>query len=208
MAGESGLKMATKNINTSETPSSLVGSKCLRASELAQRGNHSDRLPDHLFNNLIIVHVAVPPKEHILKFDVDDCGHYGWGSPLINDLLEDLLVVIRSLQTQFPQIGKVVLKRTMNGFHVKFPDSHMPFWLVKYLTQKFPHDFGQLWWSSQHGRVTLRMNEKPVVKTVSGEHSKRLGLQIIHDKPQTIRILYPDGKIMCRKEIEEKYGDV
>jgi hypothetical protein len=146
--------------------------------------------------------------EHVLQFDLDDCGHYGWGSPLINDLFEDLVVAIRSLQTQCPKVGKVVLKRTMNGFHIIFPDSRLPFWLIDYLTQKFPHDFGQLWWSRQHRRVTLRIGEKPIVKTATNEFSKRLGTQIIHDRPQTIRIIYPNGKIMYRKEIEERYGDV
>lgn len=146
--------------------------------------------------------------EHVLKFDLDDCGHYGWGSPLINNLYEDLVVAIRSLQTQYPKIGKAVLRRTMNGFHVIFPESHLPFWLADYLTQKFPHDFGQRWWSQQHQKVTLRISDKPIVKVVTNEFSKRLGIQTVHDKPQTIRIIQVDGTILCRREIEERYGDV
>jgi len=138
--------------------------------------------------------------EHALKFDVDDFGRYGWGSPLVNELYEDLVVAIKSLQTQYPKIGKAVIKRTLGGFHIVFPESRLPFWLVICLTQKFPHDFGQLWWSKQHGRVTLRISEKPIVT--------RYGRKIIHDKPQTIRIIHPDGKTLYTAEIQRRYGNV
>jgi len=145
---------------------------------------------------------------HKLMFDLDDCGRFGWDSPLINNLLEDLIIAIRSLQTQFPALGKAVIKRTLKGFHVVFPDSKLPFWMIEYLTQKCPHDYGQLWWSQQHRRVTLRISEKPIIKTKGKNYNVRIARRIIHDRPQIIRIIYPDGKILCRKEIEERFGNV
>ena len=127
---------------------------------------------------------------------------------MINNLFEDLLVAIRSLQSQFPTLGKAVVRRTLKGYHVVFPDSKLPFWLVDYLTRKCPHDFGQRFWSEIHQRVTLRISEKPITRTKGKNYNIRIAQRIIHDKPQTIRIIYPDGKILYRKEIEEKYGNV
>jgi len=145
---------------------------------------------------------------HKLMWDLDDFGRWGWGSPLINDLLEDLIIAIRSIQTQYPEIGKAVIKRTLRGFHIVFPDSKLPFWLVTYLTQKCPHDFGQCFWSQQHRRVTLRISEKPIIKTKGKNYNFRIARRIVRDRPQIIRIIYPDGKIMYRREIEERFGDV
>jgi len=145
-------------------------------------------------------------KLHKLMFDLDDVGRFGWASPLINNLFEDLIIAMKSLQTQYPKIGKAVIKRTLGGFHVVFPETRLPFEFMTYLTQKLPHDFGQLWWTQQHRRCTLRVGVKPIVKVAKS--NKTLGIKIMRDKPQTIRIVYPDGKILYRKEIEEKYGNV
>ena len=139
---------------------------------------------------------------------IDDCGRFGWDSPLINNLLEDLTIAIRSLQTQFPALGKAVIKRTLKGFHVVFPDSKLPFWMVDYLTQKCPHDFGQRFWSQMHQRVTLRIGDKPITRTKGRNYNVRIAHRIIRDRPQIIRIIYPDGKVLYRKEIEERFGDV
>jgi hypothetical protein len=151
-------------------------------------------------------------EQLLLRFEVDDYGKGGWRKPssIIEpvDLLEWLTLNMRSLQNQCVKIGVCVIKRSGQGYHISFPNCP-PLTMDEF--NKFlllvPHDIGWAWWSSQYGRATLRIGAKPIVSTVKGEFSKQLGTRIDLNKPQTIRLIYPDGTILRRKEIEERFGN-
>jgi len=52
----------------------------------------------------------------------------------------------------------------------------------------------------------LRIGQKPIVKVVGEEYSHVLGVRVGLDVAQTIRMVFPDGTILHRSEIEKKYG--
>jgi len=145
--------------------------------------------------------------------EVDDCGYGGWRKPgWVNEplmLLDWIIVHVRSIQNQYPQIGVCSIRRSGNGYHMIFPRCivHGVGEFEKML-QLLPHDVGWANWSCHyHGKATLRIGEKPIVKVVGNEFSRQLGIRVGREKSQTIRMVFPDGTILSRAEIESRYGD-
>jgi hypothetical protein len=167
-----------------------------------------------LFSSLKIVNFKIRDKnEQRLRFvfEIDDYGFGNWRKPSSlqepTELLEWLTVNIRSLQNQYPQVGHAVVKRSGNGYHNIFPTCP-PLTMDEFqkLLLFFPFDPGWNGWSLIYGVATLRIGAKPIVRTVGNEFSRHLGSNISLAKPQIIRIIYPDGRIMYREEIERQFG--
>mgnify|MGYP000588093433 CR=1 FL=1 len=147
-----------------------------------------------------------------LMFEVDDYGVGDWRKPCSlqsEDLLEWLILHVRSIQNQWRKIGHCIIKRSGNGYHCHFPScpplSEACFNKIMAL---LPKDVGWLYWTNVYGVATLRISNKPVVSTCGNEFAKHLGTSVTLGKPQVIRIIYPNGKILYRKDIEQKYGDI
>ena len=147
-----------------------------------------------------------------LFFELDDYGFSNRKPKCLQepvDVLEWLIIHIRSLQNQYPKVGQCIIKRSGNGYHCYLPDcpslSEEEFQKIMLLC---PHDVGWNFFNMTYGLSTLRIGEKPIVTAVKkGEgYTKRLGMSIGLEKPQVIRIVNLDGSVLCRKEIEERYG--
>jgi len=144
-------------------------------------------------------------------FECDDYGYGGWRKPRglePVELLELLEVYIRSLQNQFAFLGHAVIRRSGQGYHITFPQSKVTWPQYKRLLQMIPHDVGWAWWSNVYGRSTLRIGAKPVVQVLGDEFSMQVGSSIDLNKPQPIRVIMIDGEVLCRREIERRFGDV
>jgi len=147
---------------------------------------------------------------YTFMFECDDYGFNGWRKPRElepNELLEWITIHVKSLQARFPMLGHAVIKRSGQGFHVVFPESRVTMQQFNMLLTEVPHDVGWCYWTNVHGRATLRISAKPIVQTVNGENSKHLGTKTTLDKPQTIRLIHPNGLTLCRKEIVQRYGE-
>jgi len=147
-----------------------------------------------------------------LLFEVDDYGFGDWRKPSSlspTELLEWLILHIQSLQNIWSKIGHCVIKRSGNGYHCHFPScpSLTEEEFNKIMTL-LPKDVGWLYWTNVYGIATLRVSSKPVVSTLGDEFAKHLGTSISLGEPQIIRIVYPNGKIMYHKEIQQKYGNL
>lgn len=146
-------------------------------------------------------------------FEVDNFCHAGFRKPqYVNnseDVLETLVIAVKSFQNRFPNVGHAVIKQTDNGFHVCFPQLELPS-MNEYdmVLQNFPCDVHWRNWCRTKGEATLRVTRKAVIVKANGdEQSRCLGVKKSLFKPQTIRIIRVDGQMLCTKQIQEFYGD-
>ena len=118
-----------------------------------------------------------------LKQDYDLYGH-----PEVRDMGELLeLVQIdarRIMHLLGPRTGKAVIKRSINGFHLKFPFAQITEQEVDWLMESSPIDTGFRYWTRERGSSTLRIGPKTIMKEVgTGPHRRIVGKRRVEDTP-------------------------
>ena len=124
-----------------------------------------------------------------LKNDYDIYGH-----PEVRDMGELLeLVQIdarRIMHLLGPRIGKAVIKRSTNGFHLKFPFARITGEEVAWLMESSPLDTGFRYWCMERGSSTLRIGPKTIMKEVgTGPHRRIVGRYRVEDTPFIVEII-------------------
>ena len=118
-----------------------------------------------------------------LKQDYDLYGHPEVES--MNELLELVQIDARRIMHLLGQrIGKAVIKRSINGFHLKFPFAHITEEEVAWLMESSPIDTGFRYWTRERGSSTLRIGPKTIMKEVgTGPHRRIVGRRRVEDTP-------------------------
>jgi hypothetical protein len=124
-----------------------------------------------------------------LKNDYDLYGH-----PEIKNMGELLeLVQIdakRIMHLLGPRIGKAVIKRSINGFHLKFPFAQITEEEVAWLMEGSPLDTGFAYWCRERGSSTLRLGPKTIMKEVgTGPRRRIVGRRRVEDIPFIVEII-------------------
>lgn len=126
-------------------------------------------------------------KRYILALDYDE---YGWthaGNFLQPHELLELVRLDAKRFLNYPQIGGVmVIKRSWQGYHLKAPFAQLTREEQEVLAGMSFADTGYQYWIRQHGKATLRIGEKVVVKQVK---DRFVGKTVIHSKPQIIEVI-------------------
>lgn len=128
-------------------------------------------------------------KNFILAGDYDS---YGWPQLRTDsELLEIVRFDVKRLHCLRPDLGRAVIKRTWNGWHLRFPFSELSREEVDWLSNLTHMDTGYLWWLQQRGKATLRQGIKVIATVFRGEviRSKK-----ILDIPQIIEIIEVNPK--------------
>ncbi len=123
------------------------------------------------------------------KADFDLYGH-----PEVRDMGELLeLVQIdakRIIHLLGPRIGNAVIKRSINGYHLKFPFAQITKQEVAWLMEGSPVDTGYAWWVRERGSSTLRIGPKTIMKEVgTGPHRRFVGRRRVEDTPIVVEII-------------------
>ena len=120
--------------------------------------------------------------------------HDFYGHPTLRDegqLLE--LVKIDALRIQHllgPRVGKAIIKRSFNGFHLSFPFSRLTEEEVLWLMEGSPVDTGFRWWVRERHSSTLRISTKVILKEVgTGPRTRIVGKRKVEDKPFIVEII-------------------
>jgi len=105
-----------------------------------------------------------------------------------SEALDLVLCYVKSLQNVF-KLGRAVIYRSDNGFHVRFPFARLSEKEVVFLTQYAKAESGYLYWTKvKEGRQCLRISRKRIVKMFG---NKRLGRRVEGSKPELIAIVDP-----------------
>lgn len=124
------------------------------------------------------------PQTYKLHLDYDS---YGWP-----DLREDseLLELVRIDAKRFlqnPRVGgRIVIKRTVNGYHLEAPFAELTREEQDLMTLESHCDTGYRWWTLRHGRATLRIGEKSIVKRIG---DRFVGSRRERETPQVIEVM-------------------
>jgi hypothetical protein len=125
-----------------------------------------------------------------------DYDQHGW--PELSP--EELYTLVRMDAVRFlrfPSMGDtMVIMGTMHGYHLKAPKARLTLEEQRLATiLSYGADSGYKYWSIRHGRNTLRISEKPVVKQVG---DRFVGHRVEAGKPQLLEIIKksknPKGK--------------
>lgn len=123
------------------------------------------------------------------KTDHDYYGHPELSNE--GELLE--LVRIEALRIQHllgPRVGKAIIKRSINGYHLSFPFSRLTEEEVLWLMAGSPVDTGYAYWVLERGSSTLRIGPKTILKEVgTGPRARIVGKRKIEDKPFIVEII-------------------
>ena len=126
---------------------------------------------------------------YALKQDYDLYGH-----PELRDmgeLLEMVRVDARRIQYILgPRVGRAVIKRSVNGFHVKFPFARITEEEVAWMMEGSPLDTGFRYWCQERGSSTLRIGPKTIVKEVgTGPRRRFVGRRRVEDTPFVVEVI-------------------
>ena len=103
-----------------------------------------------------------------------------------SDLLDIVRMDARRL-IEFPEMGGVmVIKRSMQGYHLRAPLSRLTREEYELALLLCRGDTGFKWWSLTHGKATLRISEKVIVKQIG---DRFVGRRIQRDTPQVIEVI-------------------
>jgi len=126
-------------------------------------------------------------KRYTLELDYDE---YGWDYPDNFLLPHELLELVRLDAHRFlcyPKIGGViVIRRSWQGYHLKAPFASLTREEQDAFTRMSHSDSGYKYWVNRHGKSTLRIGEKVIVKQI---RDRFVGSRTIHDKPQIIEVI-------------------
>lgn len=123
-------------------------------------------------------------KRYTLKLDYDE---YGWPELLLASDLLDLVHLDAQRFLNYPQIGGViVILRSWQGYHLKAPFACLTREEQKTLSRMSFADTGYKYWVQRHGKATLRIGEKVIVRQVKDQF---VGKKTIHSRPQVIEII-------------------
>ena len=123
------------------------------------------------------------------KADNDLYGHPELRSM---DELLDLVQVDakRIMHLLGPRIGKAIIKRSINGYHLKFPFAQITEQEVAWLMEDSPIDTGFRYWCRERGSSTLRIGPKTIMKEVGTGPSRRfVGRRRVKDTPFIVEII-------------------
>lgn len=122
-------------------------------------------------------------KKHHPMIDVDDYGT----DMEPHEMLEWIELHVQRVIGMFGSfLGNAVIKRSCQGFHVKFT-GELTEDQIRMLYLQLPFgDTGYKWWFWHKGEATLRIKDKVIVKEVN---KKRVGRRIIMDMPQIVRVI-------------------
>ena len=80
----------------------------------------------------------------------------------------------------------IVIKRTWQGYHLRAPLARLTREEQETLTRMSHSDSGYKYWLFHHGKSTLRIGEKVIVKQIK---DRFVGKRVIRSKPQVIEII-------------------
>jgi len=117
-----------------------------------------------------------------------------YGNPTLKDMGELLeLVQIdakRIMHLLGPRIGNAVVKRSVNGFHLKFPFAQITEEEVAWLMESSPVDTGYRYWVHERGSSTLRIGPKTILKEVgTGPRRRLVGRRRVEDTPFVVEVI-------------------
>jgi len=123
------------------------------------------------------------------KADFDLYGH-----PEVRDMGELLEMVQvdakRIMHLLGPRIGKAVIKRSIHGYHLKFPFAQITEEEVAWLMEGSSLDTGFRYWTRERGSSTLRISEKTILKEVGiGSTARIVGRKVVKDTPIIVKVL-------------------
>lgn len=124
-----------------------------------------------------------------LKNDYDLYGH-----PELRDMGELLeMVQVDAKRIQFllgPRVGRAVIKRSVNGLHLKFPFARITEEEVAWMMEGSPLDTGFRYWCRERGSSTLRIGHKTIVKEVgTGPLRRFVGRRRVEDTPFVVEVI-------------------
>jgi len=124
-----------------------------------------------------------------LKQDYDLYGH-----PEVEDMTELLEMVRvdakRIMHLLGPRVGNAVVKRSVNGFHLKFPFAQITEEEVAWMMQGSPLDTGYAYWCKERGSSTLRIGPKTIMKQVgTGPRRRLVGKRKVEDTPFVVEVI-------------------
>ena len=85
------------------------------------------------------------------------------------------------------KLGKAIIKRSLNGFHVKFPFDFLNVDEVNAILLESLCDKGYKYYSIEKGKQCLRISDKKIV--VESNKGKRLYVKTIRDEPYIEAVL-------------------
>jgi len=131
--------------------------------------------------------VSSTGEKFILQLDYDI---YGWRDLLYSSDLLDLVKLDAKRFLEYPEMGgTIVIKRSMNGYHLRAPFASLTKAQQEYATNISHADSGYKYWASHHGKSTLRLGDKTIIKQIGERY---VGKRVEHDTPQVIEVLKND----------------
>lgn len=115
-----------------------------------------------------------------------DYDEYGWPDLLNGSDLLDIVRLDAKRLAEYPQFGDLLIKRTSNGYHLVTPDAKLTKREWELALILLHCDSGYRWWSIQHGRATLRISDKVVVKMKKQETFSR---KTLRDRPRDLEVV-------------------
>lgn len=123
-------------------------------------------------------------KLYTLLLDYDE---YGWPELRYASELLDFVRLDARRFLAYPKIGgMIVIKRTWAGYHLRAPHARLTHEEQETLARMSHSDSGYKFWLSRHGKATLRIGKKVIVKQIGGRF---VGKKIIRSSPQIIEVL-------------------
>lgn len=124
------------------------------------------------------------PMMYNLNLDYDE---YGWPSLLYGSDLLDIVRMDARRLIEFPEMGGIItIKRTLHGYHLRAPFAKLTKEEQDLATLISHADSGYKWWGVHHGKSTLRISEKSIVKQIRDEF---VGRRVERDVPQVIEVI-------------------
>lgn len=125
-------------------------------------------------------------KRYRLELDYDV---HGWPEFLYASDLLDLVRLDARRFVEYPKIGgMIVIKRTLGGYHLEAPHARLTREEQDMFTLSSHCDTGYAYWSLRHGRATLRIGEKTIVRQVG---DRFVGSRRERSTPQVIEVVKP-----------------
>ena len=120
----------------------------------------------------------------ILQLDYDI---YGWPHLLYSSDLLDIVKLDAKRFLEYPEMGgTIVIKRSMNGYHLRAPFASLTKAQQEYATLLSHADSGYKFWTIHHGKATLRLGDKTIVKKIGERY---VGRRVERDTPQVIEVM-------------------
>ena len=119
-----------------------------------------------------------------------DYDSYGWPDLLYASDLLDIVKLDAKRFLEYPEMGgTIVIKRSMNGYHLRAPFASLTKAQQEYATNISHADSGYKYWASHHGKSTLRLGDKTIIKQIGERY---VGKRVEHDTPQVVEVLKND----------------